>query len=315
LFLACKGSNFADKSNSSRKDSDAAPVTDDQDDSIALEPTAVGGAYLGCFVDPQIAPDLVNGLSADEMPVGCQVFEDTHFTRIKETSNVIVESGELELAGNRKALVIRALPQHPRWDWVTKVPLPALHANIFLQAQAKAGSASVRVRVELLDILPSGLATRPEALLTGAYKLRLKGTLFCADGNPLWGWDAAANKPIVDPIQINVCPGSLNFRFARFESGLRIHVPNPKPLTCDTQNYAVEHCNDSCVDLEDFGLGSRVVLWACTKSLEAQSYTLIPSTHGSIRIEGNGRPLTRFGGFLIPDLGTTTDFEILPVAP
>jgi hypothetical protein len=315
LLLSCKGSNFADKNSSSRKDGDAAPMSDDQEETIALEPTAVGGAYLGCFVDSQISPDLVSGQNADEMPVGCQVFEDSQFTRVKTNNSVIVESGELEFSGSRRPLVIRSLPQHPRWAWVTKVPLLALHANIFLQAQAKAGSAAVRVRVELLDFLPAGLVTSPEAFLSGSYKLRLKDTLFCADGNPVWGWDAAASKPIVDPIKINVCSNALNFRFTRFESGLRIHVPNPKPLTCDTQNYAVEHCSDSCIDLENFGLGNRFVLWACTKSVESQSYTLIPSTQGAIRIQGNGRPLTRFGGVLIPDLGTTVDFEILPVAP
>jgi hypothetical protein len=315
LLLSSKGSNFADKNSSSRKDGDAAPMSDDQEETIALEPTAVGGAYLGCFVDSQISPDLVSGQNADEMPVGCQVFEDSQFTRVKTNNSVIVESGELEFSGSRRPLVIRSLPQHPRWAWVTKVPLLALHANIFLQAQAKAGSAAVRVRVELLDFLPAGLVTSPEAFLSGSYKLRLKDTLFCADGNPVWGWDAAASKPIVDPIKINVCSNALNFRFTRFESGLRIHVPNPKPLTCDTQNYAVEHCSDSCIDLENFGLGNRFVLWACTKSVESQSYTLIPSTQGAIRIQGNGRPLTRFGGVLIPDLGTTVDFEILPVAP
>jgi hypothetical protein len=313
-FLACKGSNFADKSRPTHKSGDAAPVTEDEE-AIALEPTSVGGAYLGCFADPQISSDLINGRSADEIAVGCQVFEDPHFNHVKESSGIVLDSGEVDIAGSRRPLVFQTLNQHPRWLWVTKTSVLALHANIFLQARASADSNPVQVRVELLDILPSGLVTEPEALLTGVYKLRLKDTIFCAHGNPEWGWDAVNNKPIVEPVLVDICAKSLNFRFTRFENGLRIHVPNPKPLTCDTQNYAVEHCNDSCVDLEAFGRGSRVVLWACTKSVEAQSYSLLPSIGGSVRIQGNGRPLTRFGGLLIPDLGTTVDFEIVPVAP
>ncbi len=314
-IIACKGSNFADKDNSSRKDGDAAPVADDQDDAIALEPTAIGGAYLGCFADPQISPELVTGKTSDELAVGCQVFEDSNFTRVKVSNRVVVEGGEVEVAGSRRALAIQAVVQHPRWGWVTRVPLQALRANLFLQARANPSASLVRVRVELLDLLPSGLLTGSQALLSGFYKLRIKDTVFCAHGNPEWGWDAINKKPIVDPVVVNSCNNAIPFRLTRFEGGVRIHVPNPKPLTCDTQNYAVEHCNDSCIDLEDFGLGNRFVLWACTKSLEAQSYALIPSIQGAVRIQGNGRPLTLFGGLLIPDLGTTVDIEVLPVLP
>lgn len=313
VLFGCKGSTFADK-DGSRKDGDAAPATDDTDDAIALEPTAVGGAYLGCFVDLQLAPE-IQGMSADELPVGCQVFEDSNFNRIKEKHSVVVESGAWEIAGNQKPLVIQTLNQHPRWAWATRVPPFALHANLFLQARSQATTNPVSVRVELMDFLPSGLITGPQAMLTGAYKMRIKGTFFCADGNPVWGWDALSKKPIVDPVMIDGCSESLNFRFTRFESGLRIHVPNPNPLTCDTDNYAVEHCNDSCVDLENFGIGSRFVLWACTKSLEAQSYKFTAGSKGSVRIEGNGRPLTKFGALLVPDVGSLVEFEIVPVLP
>lgn len=313
MFLGCKGSTFADK-DGSRKDGDAAPASDDTDDAIALEPTAVGGAYLGCFVDPQLAPE-VQGSDPTELPVGCQVFEDANFNRVKEKHTVVVDSGEWEIAGNPKPLAIQTLNQHPRWAWATRVPPFALHANLFLQARSQASAKPLRVRVELMDFLPSGLITGPQAMLAGAYKMRIKGTFFCADGNPVWGWDALNKKPIVDPVMIDGCSESLNFRFTRFENGLRIHVPNPKPLTCDTENYAVEHCNDSCVDLEDFGTGSRFVLWACTKSMEAQSYTIVPGSKGSIRIQGNGRPLTKFGALLVPDVGLAVEFEIVPVAP
>lgn len=315
LVFACKGSNFAGKDNSSPKSGDTAPIADDQDDAIALEPTAVGGAYLGCFADPQIASDLVPGKTSDELAVGCQVFEDSNFNRLKENSAVVVEGGEVEIAGSRRPLAIQSIAQHPRWGWVTRVPAQALNGKLFLLARSSPNANQVRVRVELLDFLPSGLLTGPEAMLTGLYKLRLKDTLFCAHGNPEWGWDAFSKKPIVDPLQVNVCGAALNFRFTRFENGLRIHAPNPKPLTCDTQNYAVEHCSDSCVDLEDFGLGNRFVLWACTKSVEAQSYTLIPATEGAVRVHGNGRPFTRFGGLLIPDLGTSVEIEVVPVGP
>lgn len=312
-LFACKGSTFADK-DGSRKEADAAPASDDTDDAIALEPTAVGGAYLGCFVDPQLAPD-ITGLGANELPVGCQVFEDTNFTRVKEKHTVVVESGEWEIAGNQKPLVIQPLNQHPRWAWATKVPPFALHANLFLQARNQAMTNPMRVRVELMDFLPSGLITGPQAMLTGGYKLRIKGTFFCADGNPIWSWDAVNRTPIVDPVMIGACSESLNFRFTRFENGLRIHVPNPQPLACDTNNYAVEHCNDSCVDLENFGTGSHFVLWACTKSTVAQSYTFLPGSKGAIRIQGNGRTFTKFGLLLVPDLGVAVEFEILPVAP
>jgi hypothetical protein len=114
---------------------------------------------------------------------------------------------------------------------------------------------------------------------------------------------------------LNLCPLALNFRLTRFENGLRLHVPNPKPLTCDTVNFAVEHCNDSCVDLENFGLGNRFVLWACTNTVKAQSYAMTPASQGSVRIQTNGRPLTKFGAMIIPDHGSAIELEIIPVAP
>jgi hypothetical protein len=315
LLGACKGSNFVSKNDSKPKSGEASAAVDEDDDAIALEPTSVGGAYLGCFVDPQISSESTGGRRADELPVGCQTFEDSNFHQVKPNSGLSIEGAELELAGNRKTIGIQPIPQHPRWSWVGKVPMMAANAKLIVQVRANGAANPVTLQLELSDILPAGLALAPEGLQTGTYKIRIKGTSHCLHGNPVWSWDPEASKPLTDPVMLNLCPLALNFRFTRFENGLRLHVPNPKPLTCDTENYAVEHCNESCVDLENFGLGNRFVLWACTRSVQAQSYELLPASKGSVRIQANGRLLTKFGALIIPEHGAAIELEIIPVAP
>jgi hypothetical protein len=83
-LLGCKGHVFKGKSSTekSKQNADSSAVIKDassnKDESIALEPTAIDGAFLACFVDRQIAVDIIpgNGSMADQIPIGCRLFED-----------------------------------------------------------------------------------------------------------------------------------------------------------------------------------------------------------------------------------------------
>lgn len=315
-LAGCKGSNFAGKGQSSRQSAAAEAAstgtTDTDDEVIALEPTSVGGAFLGCFVDPQIPADLFKDQPADGVAVGCQAFDDANFSRVLGRGGLIVESGEIQVAGARQVLKVQSMEKHPRWAWITRIPAQALSANLYLNLRANTESRLLHMRVELLDILPAAVAGQALALTSGSYRLRLKGTSACLNGNPVWAWDDE-QKPITDTLQTKACAEALRFRFTSFGKGLRMHVPNPEPDSCDTQNFAVEHCNDSCVDLENFGLGNRFSLWACTLSAEAQSFIVISGSKGAARFQVNGRFINLVDQLILPALDAAVEVEIIPV--
>jgi len=315
-LAGCKSSNFAGKDQSSRQSAAAEAAstsTDDaEDEVIALEPTSVGGAFLGCFVDPQIQAEFLKDQPADGVAIGCQAFDDANFSRVLGRGGLIVESGEIEVAGSRQAFKVQSVEKHPRWAWVSRIPAQALSANLYLNLRANAESRLLHMRVELLDILPAAVAGQALALTSGSYRLRLKGTGACLNGNPIWDWDDDAQKPITDTLQTKACAEALRFRFTSFGQGLRMHVPNPEPDSCDTQNFAVEHCNDSCVDLDDFGRGNRFSLWACTLSVEAQSFRVISGSKGAARFQVNGRFINRVDQLLLPALDAAAEIEIIP---
>lgn len=316
--LACKGLNFSKNGGStinSRASSDTAAddSDDDIDESIALEPTSVGGAFLGCFIDRQIHPDQLKELpeSAASLPVGCQAFDGSNFTHIVGPGSISIESAEIQTAGVKEPLTILAVDSHPRWAWITKVPAQASNSNLYFNVSPDGKSDPFKIRVELLDILPASAS----GLTTGSYKLRIKGSSFCLNGNPEWSWDSDNRRPIADSLQQKDCEEALDFRFSSFQGGLRLHVPNPKPFTCDTENYAVEFCSDSCVDLENFGLGNRFTLFACTKSVEAQSFSLIPGTRGAMRLRANGRYINLINNLIVPTADAGVEFELVPSVP
>jgi hypothetical protein len=320
MMLGCKGGNFTDKSanvttaasqEAARVETIAAEENDDEvTEVIALEPTSVGGAFLGCFADPQIEADLLKDINpgADTIAVGCQAFDDANFSHVLGRGTLVMENVAVQ-AQNR---AFATLDNHPRWAWLTSVPRGSFQSQLSISVRARADAVPVQLRVELLDTLPASIALGPLALSQGTYKLRAKNSGLCLDGNAAWDFDNVAGRPVTESLRLVDCETALSFRFSSFQSGWRLHVPHPAPPSCDLSNTPVAYCGQSCIDLENFGLGPRFVLWACTTSVEAQNYVLTSANRGAVRMQANGRFINLKETTIFPDMEAGLEFDIVP---
>src|SRR5690606_33123894 len=117
----------------------------------ALEPSSIGGAFLGCFVDPQIPPELLDDHPTDGQAIGCQAFGDSNFTRVLGRGNLVVEQGSIQVGASEQNLALEPVDAHPRWAWVSRIPTEARMDTLQLKVRAEAGADPVNLRVELLD--------------------------------------------------------------------------------------------------------------------------------------------------------------------
>ncbi|WP_141732241.1 hypothetical protein [Oligoflexus tunisiensis] len=327
MLLGCKGMNFAQNrdsetttasSESARAETLAPEEAEETEeavdtvDAVALEPISVGGAFLGCFVDPQIDADLLKDINpgTDSVAVGCQAFDDANFSRVLGRGSLVMESATIQ----SQTLTFTSVDNHLRWSWLTRVPSVALQSKLSISIRASADAVPIQLQVELLDILPASIAMGPLALSQGTYKLRVKGSGLCLTGNAAWAYDTVARKPVTESLRMTECSTALSFRFSNFDNGWRLSVPHPAPPSCDLNNTPAEYCGQSCIDLEDFGLGTRFVLWACTLSVEAQSYVLTSAGRGAVRLQANGRFVSMKDNAILPDLDAAMEFEIVPSA-
>jgi hypothetical protein len=201
LLVSCKGASFNEQSDG-KQDSTIMHADDDEDQVIALEPSPIGGSFLGCFVDPQIEPELLQDQPLEGVAIGCQTFENRSFTRVHKNDSFVVERGAIRIGDREQSLMFQALNTHFRWNWVTRVPAEAQMDSLQLQVRADPGTEAVSLRVELSDSLPPVLAMDPELLKTGSYKLRVKGTDQCLHGNPIWRLNIVTQKPIAEAIPL-----------------------------------------------------------------------------------------------------------------
>ncbi|WP_141733687.1 hypothetical protein [Oligoflexus tunisiensis] len=311
LLLSCKGATFKNQIDE-KQDSTTAQADNDDDQVIALEPSSIGGAFLGCFVDSQIQPELLEDLPTEGEAIGCQAFGDSNFTQVLGRGSLVADQGTILVGDSEQSLAFQPVDAHSRWAWVTRIPTEARMDSLNLKVRAEEGDEPVNLRVELLDSMPAVLAADPEALKSSTYKLRLKGTDQCLDGNPVWRLNVITQKPVADALQIAVCSEALDFRFRPYEDGYRLFVANPKPAFCDIWNYVVDLCKHSCLDLEDYGQGQRFILWACTYSKAAQSYVMIPDERGAVRLQVNSRFVSLRDGLIQPDPEDGIAFELVP---
>ncbi len=316
-LLACKGINFGESRDSSGTKAASDSARDDADDTeetVASEPVSVGGAFLGCFLDPQIEPDLMKDFNEtpDSVSVGCQAFDNADFTRVLGRGKLVLDGVDIQTSRGSQPLAFKAVDNHPRWSWLLRVPAATWQRKLYFNIRASEESSPIRLFVELLDILPAAVAAEPLGLTGGSYKLRVKGSTQCLAGNAAWAYDPIARKPITESLQLVECANGFNFQFLSFQNGFRFFVSHPEPPTCNTETTPAEVCGQSCVDLENYGLGPRFVLWICTRSVEAQSFSLVPGAKGAVRLQANGRFILVNDNLLLPDLTTAAEFELIP---
>jgi len=322
-LLGCKGNVFKGSSatEKSKKNADSsATIKDgsaDKDETVALEPTAIGGAFLACFVDRQVPTEMLPALGskAAQVPIGCSLFEDTSYSRRAFKSEISIENAQIESVSDAKALTLLPVTNHPRWSWLGLAP-EGVESKV-LQVQVRvAQNEAVTIRVDFFDLLPSGNASILN-LISGAFKIRLQGTATCLHGDPKWSWDLESSKPVTQALTVTDCNSAISFRFAPMLLGIRLMTVNPKPFSCDLTNFASEYCDNSCVDLENLGSGNRFVLFACTKSAEAQMHFFWPSAAGSIRMIVNKNFISFSEGLFVPDsrVEDSQQFELVTVPP
>ncbi len=322
-LLGCKGNVFKGDSSTekSKQNADSSAIvkdaSSDQDESVALEPTAIGGAFLACFVDRQIPSEIIpgTGSTADQVPIGCSLFEDASYSRRAFKSEISLENAKIESTTDTKALTLLPVANHPRWSWLGLVP-SGVQSKVLQVKVRVAQNEAITVRVDFLDLLPSGNASILNLFL-GAFKIRLQGTSTCLHGDPNWSWDIENGKPVTQALATTDCNSAISFRFAPMLTGIRLMTVNPKPFSCDPTNFASEYCDNSCVDLENFGSGNRFVLFACTKSSEAQMHFFLPGAAGSIRMLVSKKFISFSDGLFVADskVEDSQAFDLVTVAP